>query len=176
MEIYLIRHTTPQIEKGICYGQTDILVSNSFKEECQIIGLKLREILNDTPIYCSPLSRCYGLAKELSNIQPIIDDRLMEMNFGDWELKPWHKIEKKSLNKWMKDFINVPCPNGESYQTLHCRVSEFIKELKQTKLEKVIIITHGGVIRSILSYIQQSPLEESFETEVNYSSIFKLKL
>jgi len=33
MEIYLIRHTTPDVAKGICYGQTDLDVANTFEEE-----------------------------------------------------------------------------------------------------------------------------------------------
>ena len=30
MEIFLIRHTTPKIEKGICYGQTDLDITTTF--------------------------------------------------------------------------------------------------------------------------------------------------
>ena len=37
MEIYLIRHTTPLIEKGICYGQTDLDITESFEEEVSMI-------------------------------------------------------------------------------------------------------------------------------------------
>ena len=37
MEIYLIRHTTPKIEKGICYGQADLNVADSFEEEINVI-------------------------------------------------------------------------------------------------------------------------------------------
>ena len=175
MELYLVRHTTPQIEKGICYGQTDIPVTNSFTEESDIIKLKLIDIIPNSKIYTSPLSRCLGLAKTLTD-QPIIDNRLMELNFGDWEMKAWKEIEKRTLNKWMKDFVNVSCPNGESYLTLHKRTTQFIKEIEEKNLSHAIIITHGGVIRSILSYINETPLEKSFETEVAYGNIFKFQL
>ena len=52
MEIYLVRHTTPAIKKGVCYGQTDVdLNSDTFESE-------LREIKNKLPsnidrFYCS---------------------------------------------------------------------------------------------------------------------------
>lgn len=39
MKIYLIRHTTPHIEKGICYGQTDLDVAETFNNEAEIIPL-----------------------------------------------------------------------------------------------------------------------------------------
>jgi len=32
-EIYLIRHTTPKVEKGICYGQTDLNLADTFEQE-----------------------------------------------------------------------------------------------------------------------------------------------
>ena len=33
MEVYLIRHTTPKIGKGVCYGQTDLEVESTFFEK-----------------------------------------------------------------------------------------------------------------------------------------------
>lgn len=35
MDIYLIRHTTPAIAKGICYGQTDLDVTANFLQRCK---------------------------------------------------------------------------------------------------------------------------------------------
>ena len=43
MEIYLVRHTTPAIEKGVCYGQTDLNVAETFEEEVELV-LKNLEI------------------------------------------------------------------------------------------------------------------------------------
>jgi len=174
MEIYLIRHTTPKIEKGICYGQTDLDVTESFKSEANTIKLELGKLDNDIKIYSSPLLRCLKLAKEISNSQPTIDKRLMELNFGDWEMQAWNDINQKELAHWMDDFVNVSCPNGESYKSLHTRTSEFINELQQQEYKKVLIVTHGGVIRSMLSYIKQAPLIKSFDTKVNYGDVFKV--
>lgn len=176
MELYLIRHTTPKVAKGVCYGQTDLDVTNSFEEEFQKINEELGSIKTVTTVYSSPLLRCKLLANKIAISPPIIDDRLMEMNFGDWEMKNWDEINQTELNKWMDDFVNVPCPNGESYALLYQRTSEFIKELKTKQHSKVIISTHGGVIRAILSYINQEPLKDSFETKVNYGDVFKLEI
>ena len=62
MEIYLVRHTTPAIKKGICYGQTDVdLNSETFESELYEIKNKLPS--NIVRFYCSPLIRCSKLAK-----------------------------------------------------------------------------------------------------------------
>ena len=60
MEIYLIRHTAPDIEKGICYGQTDLELAHTFSVEA-------REVLKQLPnqfdaVYTSPLKRYKQLA------------------------------------------------------------------------------------------------------------------
>ena len=86
MEIYLVRHTTPEVGKGICYGQADLSLSGSFELEMQ----RLKNFLPKTfdIIYSSPLQRCRQMASILAN-EVEYDSRLMEMNFGDWEMKSW---------------------------------------------------------------------------------------
>ena len=37
MDIYLVRHTTPKIDKGICYGQSDLELADSYPEEFKAI-------------------------------------------------------------------------------------------------------------------------------------------
>ena len=60
MEIYLIRHTTPAVGKGICYGQTDLDITDSFKEEVAAIIPHLPD--NIQTVFSSPLQRCKKLA------------------------------------------------------------------------------------------------------------------
>jgi len=174
MEILLIRHTTPKIAKGICYGQSDIDVTDSFLEEIKPI---LKEIdLDDTETiyYSSPLKRCKKLAQKLSN-NVLFDDRLKELNFGDWELQNWNDINKTALDIWMNDFVKVATTNGESYLDLHARTTNFLLEIAKQKHKKVIIVTHAGVIRSLYSFIKKTPLEKSFDLKLQYSQVLKIK-
>lgn len=176
MEIYLIRHTAPKIEKGICYGQTNLDLRETFQDELSTVKSKLIDLDDNFIVYSSPLKRCKFLADELSIQSTIIDNRLMELNFGDWEMKEWSSINRSQLDTWMNDFVNEPCPNGESYIQLHKRVSDFLEEVKVKKLPKVIIVTHAGVIRSIHSYINSIQLKNSFDLKVQYGEVLKYKL
>ncbi|RBW63124.1 alpha-ribazole phosphatase [Tenacibaculum sp. E3R01] len=175
MEIILIRHTTPDIAKGICYGQSDINIRDSFLEEIKPILKEIPVNNENVTFYSSPLKRCAILAKELTT-KITFDNRLKELNFGDWELKKWDEINRVDLDIWMNDFVNVPTKNGESYIDLHQRTTSFLKELKQNKTKKAIIVTHAGVIRSIWSYINNIPLEKSFDLKLAYGAIIKLNL
>ena len=190
--IYLIRHTTPDVQKGVCYGQTNLHLVATFEEEFKQIKEKLSVFLEKNPIekiYTSPLLRCKKLAQNLQNkylgdVQQgnfVEDTRLMEMNFGDWEMKTWEHIHENDINNWMNDFVTIKTPNGESFEGLSARVKKFWEEIlvlsnkDENKNKNIAIITHAGVIRAILALILGFPLENAFRLEVNYGGICVLK-
>jgi len=173
VEIYLIRHTTPKIEKGVCYGQADIGVSSTFKKEVETIQSKIN-VNEDSVIYTSPLKRCVLLAKKISDTI-IYDHRLKELDFGNWELHTWDTINQNDLNKWMNNFVYEQVPNGESYTNLHTRSTSFFQEILQLHKKQVFIITHAGVIRSIIAHILKMDLKDSFNIKINYGAIIHLK-
>ncbi len=169
MEIYLVRHTTPNIEKGICYGQSDIGITNSFQSEVKKIHQQI-PIEEVAMVYSSPLQRCKLLATTFKK-EITFDDRLKELNFGDWELQPWDAIHSESLDPWMKDFVNVKVPNGESYIMLQQRILSFYNALDLISQEKIVIITHAGPMRALLSNIRQIDLKDSFAIKIAYGEV-----
>ncbi len=175
MEIYLIRHTTPKVEKGICYGQADLDITETFLEEVEAIKPHLPS--EGIKVYSSPLQRCKKLADALFEGFDIdIHDDLMELNCGQWELLPWNDIPKEEIQPWMDDFVNVRVPQGESYVDLHNRVVNRFKEIVE-KQESAVIVAHGGVLRSILSHITSTPLKESFEAfTLHYGCVVKINV
>jgi alpha-ribazole phosphatase len=174
MEVYLIRHTTPKITKGICYGQSDVPLARSFFTEAKSLLKMLPDNFDST--YSSPLRRCYTLAKRIPSKKLAIDERLLEFNFGQWEMKKWDDIDQVSLNKWMKDFVEMRVPGGENFIDLYNRVSDFITELESLNYRRAAIVTHGGVIRCFLAYIRNSPLKDAFTMSVDYASVTKIFL
>ncbi|MHA1688134.1 MAG: alpha-ribazole phosphatase [Promethearchaeota archaeon] len=174
IEIYLVRHGKVKIKQGIIHGQSDVEPSNDYKKIVKKIN-KLGIITKNTAIYSSPLKRCHVLARALSRDEPIEDPRLMELNFGNWEMKKWNELAPQETNKWMEDFVKFTPPNGESYLELYDRVSDsFLELINKQPHEKVIIITHGGVIRSILTSVLKIPLKNSFSLEIDPGSITKI--
>lgn len=174
MQLYLIRHSTPAIDKGICYGQTDVpLDPVYFDKACQLIRSKLPDQI-DT-FYSSPLSRCLHLAQALSPVV-IQDDLLMEMNFGDWEMQAWKDIEAEPLNKWMTDFVREPTPGGENYIALHRRSTQFVSQLLKEDCQNVAVVSHAGNIRSLISWALDLPLKNSFRVNIKYGAVIHLTI
>jgi len=171
--IYLVRHTAPAVNRGICYGQTDIDVLESFYEEAAIIKSCLPEMIEQ--VHSSPLIRCKKLADHLfpdANI--LTHEALMEINCGKWEMKSWNDIPKKEIDPWMNDFVRVCIPGGESYIDLYERVTNCFSRI-MTANTNGAIITHGGVIRSILCHITNTPLPDSFNRFfLHYGCVIKI--
>jgi len=173
MDIYLIRHTQTAGDTGLCYGQSDIALADSFPDEMAALHNKLPEF-DDCKVYSSPLSRCLQLAETFSDTVTT-DPRLQELDFGDWEGKNFDDIEADVLQHWMDNFVTAAPPNGENFENLYQRAGDFWQELLATDAEQVLVITHAGVIRALLARALNMPLASSFQLRVDSGSVHKLR-
>ena len=84
-------------------------------------------------------------------------ENLKEINFGDWEGLSFQAIQKDyphEFSKWQNNIMNFTTPNGESILELKRRVETAFSEILNSAIENnVVIVTHGGPIRIILSKI-----------------------
>lgn len=171
MEIYLIRHTETVCEKGICYGQSDVELRLPYMDHFQEIKKQLPE---KALFYSSPLQRCTILANFLSSSDYTVDKRLMEMDFGSWEMKKWDEIPSDEVDPWMKDFVTVKVPQGESFVDLYNRVLTFMDGQLIHEELPIVIVTHAGVIRSFLCKIMHLELKDAFSNSVEFGQVIKV--
>ena len=156
--IHLIRHgvTKDNIE-GVYCGITDTPLCDDGKDQ-------LRQMKEEYSypgsqfLFTSPLTRCKETAEILyPELKPIVIDGLTEYNFGEFEGKTAEELHKKDkgFERWLKGEPGVRPPFGESNEDFAKRVcSSFVKIVDgviKTGTEDLIIITHGGVISTILS-------------------------
>jgi alpha-ribazole phosphatase len=174
MEIYLIRHTSPGVPKGTYYGHTDVPLANTFARDIEAVKAKLPSQFG--AIVTSPLTRCVTLARELNSNIFRTDDRIVEMSLGEWEMRSHEEIGADVLDRWMNNFVDTPPPAGESFRHLYGRVVPFYEELLRSDFDTVAVVTHGGVIRSILNYVLGIPLERSFSYDIDHGSVTMLDL
>lgn len=167
-----MRHTTPRVASGICYGRTDLDLADSFTEEAKAVANALPKI---DKIISSPLKRCQRLAEYLSQSfsLPIkFEPRLTEMDFGSWEGRPWSDIPRAELDAWANDFLHARPHGGESVAVLHARVTEVISELKD-RCDRVLLVTHAGVIKAAFAAGDQTT---HFQTSVDFGGRITLSL
>ncbi|MEK7642674.1 MAG: class I tRNA ligase family protein [Patescibacteria group bacterium] len=99
-------------------------------------------------IYCSPFLRTKETAEIIADQigydkeKIIYDNRLKELDFGDFDLKSFDDYVKYAETS-MKDFSDK-LPNGESYQDAKSRSGDFLYSTdKQNQNKNVLIVAHG---------------------------------
>lgn len=139
MRLFLIRHPPPAVPPGICYGATDLPLAG----DPAIHAAALRPRLpKDLPLYSSPLARCRRLAAAL-HPAPVFDDRLREIDFGDWEMQAWDSLDRRLLDAWAADPFHFAPPGGEAVASLRARVAAFLAELP----DEAVLVAHAGVMK-----------------------------
>jgi alpha-ribazole phosphatase len=140
-----LRHPRPGIDPGICYGRLDIDIHED--GHAQIV--RATELAPAARVLlASPARRCRGLAEAIAlrhGLELQFDERLWEMNMGDWEGMAWKDIPRHLSEPWLKDPYNLPCPNGESFRDVQARVTQALAGHH----DETIVICHAGPIRAV---------------------------
>ena len=179
--IYLIRHgAVDETNRGRYIGRTDVHLSEKGKAQ-------LREI-RDTAgypdpevIYSSPLARC---VESCSVIYPKRDIRtvssLSECDFGEWEGKSAEELAgTKGFADWLKNSDKTPPTGGESGKEFAARVARgferIVEELSAENCGTAAIVTHGGVIMTILA-MYGLPQAESYRWRMDNGYGFAVRI
>ena len=174
MRLYIIRHTPVSVPSGTCYGASDVALTADWPEHLDKIRdkLPLADISEDN-LYSSPLTRCATLAKELGPT-PSFDDRLKEMDYGDWEGRPWAEIDTVERDAWLSDLESYRTPNGESLGDVYQRASQCVSEIARRDHEVAFVVTHGALIRCLVAYGLGLSLNNAARMQIDYGGVSRL--
>lgn len=117
-------------------------------------------------VVSSDLKRCIETANLLFPYKrPILDKRLREMHFGDFDNKTYEQLKNcEPYRKWVEQAFQPAPPNGESFQTFTARIQEgwedAIKQFNNEKINNLAIVTHAGVIRFFLE--KYAPIQKTY--------------
>jgi alpha-ribazole phosphatase len=147
MRLILIRHPQPDVAPGVCYGRTDLAVM-PVQLELALAAL-LPTLPAGLPVYASPLQRCALLAARLAP-DPVYDERLVEMDFGAWEMQRWDAVPRAEVDAWAADLANYRPGGGESVLHMAQRIAAFYADLQRQLDEEngqAIVVCHAGTMR-----------------------------
>ena len=149
MTIYLIRHgKTEANEKHLYCGSSDLPLSVAGRAELQNIRYDIKNVRFLT----SGMKRTNETLRILFGDVPYeVDPRFREVDFGIFEMHSYEQLKNRpEYQAWLTgdNDANIP-PNGESGAQMKARVLNAFSEIK----ENTCIITHGGVIASIMEYL-----------------------
>ncbi|WP_147804946.1 histidine phosphatase family protein [Alkalicoccus halolimnae] len=177
LDLYLVRHGITKANQEKRYvGWTDV----SLAEEAPAQLEDLRRLTEDSDwehIAASDLKRC----RETADI--IVPDRsyktearLREMDFGSWEMKTYNQLQNDPrYRKWIGNVEKESPENGETIQAFRERVDGWLTDFLSTYPKgRVLVITHGGVIRQLL--LSMRAVETFWERAIPHGKAMLLRL
>lgn len=164
-DLYFVRHgQTPANVKHQFAGVTDVPLDELGKRQAEQVAERFRHFEIDA-IMSSPLQRAHYTAEQIGKItglKPNVMDGLKEIDFGDVEMMTINQV-LETYPKLMPTLgdprdTTMQWPNGESRHEFHSRVLASVNAILRTYVDKsVAVVCHGGVISSVLSYLEDGP-------------------
>ena len=151
--IYIIRHgKTERNQANVLQGRSDYPLNDEGIRQAEAAADRLRNIRFDH-VFSSPLTRAVQTAKiVVPDLEPVIDERLIEMDYGPYEGADLHNLPPEILT-FFSDFVHNPAPAGmEQLGAVVARVGAFLEELRESE-ENILISTHAIAMKGILEYL-----------------------
>lgn len=130
----------------------------------------------------SPLQRCRAFAEELAQRQGIeleLENDLRELHFGAWEGRSAAALmdgHSEALGRFWADPYAFTPPGGEPLSEFEARVLAAQRRLRQRHAgRRVLLVTHGGVIRLLLACARGLPRERLLQVDVGHGALFGLR-
>lgn len=175
-KLILIRHGQTDMNKDqLYYGRLDVPINETGKEQAENTRKNLVELEIDyDKIYSSPMKRAYETAEIVNykNLEIEKDDELREMDFGIFEGLSYKEIIKKypeEMEKLKKDWKIYSYATGENPFMLQKRALKFLEKIDKNKNN--MVVTHWGIICTLLSFLFSSELEGYWKYQVKNGGI-----
>jgi alpha-ribazole phosphatase len=127
-------------------------------------------------IVSSPLQRCRLFAQaqaERMDLPLLIDEDWRELSFGQWEGRLRETLWQENpsaLEAFYRDPVGGVPPGGEPANVMQERVvAAYQRCLKDASGQRILVVTHGGVIRALLAHILGLSLQRMFTLDVPYA-------
>jgi len=176
-KIIIVRHgqTNANVE-GRTQGHIDTPLNDLGLLQAKKTGEFIKTNFSISESWSSDLIRTQTTAKNIFKNYKTTN-LIREMSFGDWENNLFKDIAKKSP-ELVKEYENATdefkAPDGESFGDLFDRAKEFIKYLDFNSEKEVLIVSHGGFMRVLLTSLLNLPKENLLNFHFENCSITEI--
>lgn len=184
--IFVVRHgeTDWNAERRV-QGQADTDINGTGRRQASENGARLAALLGDRvadyDFVASPMRRTRETMERLRlgmGLPPdgyTTDPVLVEVHFGDWQGFTFPELDRqrpgciaeRERDKW--NFV-PPGSEAESYDDLYRRVIPWFEKRRRP----TVCVTHGGVIRSVLRWLNGLDQNTAANVEIPQDRILEL--
>lgn len=182
MKLYIIRHgETSWNARHLFQGQVNTSLNENGEEQARRARERIRELgITFDAVYSSPIDRAARTVEIITGLprsEFILDDRLMEMNFGPLDGTAFDKDSPLAGHLFDHPSAYVPPEGAESFEELEHRLSSFLSDMKREKPgESVLVGCHGCTMRVILVLLHYLELDEIWNQGIGNCSIIEAEL
>lgn len=158
----------------MCYGRLDVAVdAQVITGSAMVVRQRIpTAVLQHSPIYTSPLSRCAAFAQAIASPrEAIVAEELVEMDFGAWEGQSWENLPRDELERWAEDVWGFRPGGGENAQAVADRWKLWVARLQDSGNAFAIGVTHAGMIRVALAQTKRVARADVVQTPVEFGSV-----
>jgi alpha-ribazole phosphatase len=179
LRLDLLRHGETELGGGLRGSLDDVLTEKGWQQ-------MRAAVIEQGPwdrVISSPLQRCARFAEELAaqmGLPVAFDQNLQELHFGRWEgqsAAALMETDAEALGLFWADPYSFTPPEGEPVADFSARVRAAVARLQAAYAgERVLLISHGGVMRLLLAQARGWPREQLLNVEVGHGALFSLSV
>lgn len=179
LRLDLLRHGETELGGGLRGSLDDALTEQGWAQ-------MRAAVIEQGPwdrLVSSPLQRCARFAEELGaqlGLPVQLDNDLQELHFGAWEGQSAAALmdtDAEALGVFWADPYAFTPPEGEPVVDFSTRVLAAVERLHAAYAgERVLLISHGGVMRLLMAQARGLPREQLLNVEVGHGALFSLSV
>ena len=179
LHLDLLRHGETELGGGLRGSLDDALTATGWQQ----MSAALNERGPWDRVVSSPLQRCARFAEQLAerlDVPISLEKDLQELHFGAWEgqsAAALMETDAAGLGLFWADPYSFTPPEGEPVSDFSARVLAAVERLHQAHSgERVLLVSHAGVMRLLLARARGLPREQLLNVEVAHGGFFSLSV
>jgi alpha-ribazole phosphatase len=179
LHLDLLRHGETELGGGLRGSLDDALTATGWQQ----MSAALIDRGPWNRVISSPLQRCAQFAEQLAlrlGVPVSLEKDLQELHFGAWEgqsAAALMETDAEGLGLFWADPYSFTPPQGEAVSDFSARVLAAVERLHQAHVgERVLLVSHGGVMRLLLARARGLPREQLLNVEVAHGGFFSLSV
>ncbi len=183
--LYYVRHGETDFNiEGRLQGRRDTVLNARGRRQAAECGILLEDLLardrrqpQEFRYVSSPLKRAretMEILRATLGLEPReyeIDERLIEIAYGEWEGLTLPEIEARTtsvLSERERDKWDFAPPGGESYRELADRISAWYRSLTSD----TVVAAHGGGVRALMAILKIESKEQATHAQIEQGVVY----
>jgi probable phosphoglycerate mutase len=175
--IVFVRHgETPPNREGLLLGRADPPLTDRGRAQAKDLA-HVVAAGGAARVLTSPLRRARDTAAPIAakcGVSAEVDERLVEIDYGDWEGQPFASLDPEFVGRWRRDPDLAP-PGGESLVTVGMRVAEFCEEwLREASAGVIVAVSHVSPIKAAVTWTLGVSPELAWRMRLDVGSLTRI--